>query len=381
MSTIEAFRVSWAEADVAHVLDQVRGYRFPPEPPERGWVYGCDGELLAALRAHWLDRYDWRRAEGDLNRHPQFMTHIEGLDIHFLHVRGEAASPRPLLITHGWPSTPFEFLGIVDSLAFPTRFGGDAKDAFDLVIPSLPGFAYSSAPKTSLGPRRTAALWRALMTDVLGYSSFFAQGGDFGSLVTSWLGVDHPDVTRAIHLTMIPFAPTDGPQNDAEASRLKATRKRTRELAGYLALQSSKPQSLAYAMSDNPMGQAAWIVERLHDWSDLRARPFEELYSLDDLITASMLYIMTDSFASAAWYYRAQSQEKASLQTRCETPTACANFHGEPLYLPPPRSWAERAYNIVRWTDFDKGGHFPAREQPHALVEDLRAWAREISLP
>jgi pimeloyl-ACP methyl ester carboxylesterase len=376
---IEPFHVCWPEAEIAHVLDRVRDYRFPPAPPVGGWSYGCDAALLAAVRNHWLARYDWRAAEQNLNRYPQFTARVEEMDIHFLHILGEASEPRPLLITHGWPSTPFEFLRIVELLAFPSRSGGARGDAFDLVIPSLPGFAYTPAPPRPIGPRGTAALWRKLMTETLGYPRFLAHGGDFGSVVTSWLGADHGDVTQAIHLTMIPFAPKDGAKTDAEASRLKASRNRTRELAGYMALQASKPQSLAYAMSDNPMAQAAWIIERLHDWSDLRTRAFGDLYTLDDLVTAAMLYVMPNAFASAAWYYRIQTEENAPLRTRCETPTACANFHGEPLYLPPPRSWAERAYNVVRWADFEQGGHFPAVEAPQALVQDLRAWASQCA--
>lgn len=380
VSDIEPFRVRWPEANVAHVLDRVRAYRFPPTPPVSGWSYGCDAALLTQVQAHWLDAYDWRAAERRLNTHPQFLAKVDGVEIHFLHIRGESPQARPLLITHGWPSTPFEFLRIVELLTHPSRSGGTPDDAFDLVIPSLPGFAYTPAPSPSVGPRATAALWRKLMTERLGYPRFLAHGGDFGALVTSWLGADHPDVTESIHLTMIPFAPADGAKTEAEAGRLKASRKRTRELAGYMALQASKPQSLAYAMSDNPIPQAAWIIERLHDWSDLRTRDFRDLYTLDDLVTAAMLYVMPNAFASSVWYYRIQTDEKAPLFTRCNTPTACANFHGEPLYLPPPRSWAERAYNIVRWTDFDQGGHFPAVEATLAFAEDLRAWARQLRL-
>ena len=372
---VQPFHVRWPEADIDRVLGQVRTYRFPPTPPAQGWSYGCDAELLTRVQRHWLDRYDWRQAQADLNAHPQFTARVDGVDIHFIHIRGESAQPRPLLITHGWPSTPFEFRSIIEPLAFPSRFGGHAEDAFDLVIPSLPGFAYTPFPGRAVGPRATAALWRTLMVDVLGYRKFRAHGGDFGALVTSWLGADHSDVTTAIHLTMIPFAPADGAQTKEEADRLKVSRRRTRELGAYMALQVSKPQSLSYAMSDNALAQAAWIIERLHDWADLRTRTFEEIFPLDDLVTAAMLYIMPNAFASAAWYYRFQAEEQAPLQTRCDTPTACANFHGEPLYLPPPRSWAERAYNIVRWTDFAEGGHFGAIEQPNALIDDLRAWA------
>lgn len=378
MNDIKPFRVHWPEADVAHVLDRVGAYRFPPDPPVQGWSYGCDAALLKQVQAHWLNAYDWRTAEQDLNAPPQFVTKVDGVDLHFLHIPGEAPASKPLLITHGWPSTPFEFLRIVDRLTYPSRFGGISSDAFDLIIPSLPGFAYTPAPSPPIGPRGTAALWRRLMTERLGYPRFLAHGGDFGALVTSWLGADHGDVTEGIHLTMLPFAPPDGVKTEAETSRLKASRKRTRELAGYMALQASKPQSLAYAMSDNPMAQAAWIIERLHDWSDLRTRNFSDLYTLDELITAAMLYVMPNAFASSVWYYRIQAEEKAPLLTRCDAPTACANFHGEPLYLPPPRSWAERAYNVVRWTDFDQGGHFPAVEAPLALVEDLRGWARQM---
>jgi len=378
--SIAPFKLDWDEAAVEAVLDKVRRYRFPPTVPGAGWRYGCDGDYLERLCRHWTSAYDWRAAQDRLNLYPQGLAPIEDQVVHFVHVRGEAKGRRPLLLTHGWPGSHYEFWDIIGPLAFPSQFDGRVEDAFDLVIPSLPGFGFSSKPGELLGQRRTARLFASLMSQ-LGYDSFLAQGGDWGGSVTSWLALDHAPAVKGIHLNMIGLRPTLGPQTPDELAWVKRTRSAVDALGAYQRLQATKPQSIAWAMADNPVGQAAWIVERFHDWSDLRQTPFEVLFPMDDLLTNIMIYVMSEAFTTAAWYYRARvEEEEARLAPgqRCETPTAFANFHGEPLYNPPPRSWAERAYNVVRWTDFESGGHFAAMEQPAALVGDLRAWAAQL---
>jgi pimeloyl-ACP methyl ester carboxylesterase len=377
----QPFSVAWDDASVARVIDQVRGYPWPPAPEGGGWSYGCDEAVLRDLAAHWVDGYDWRAAQDDLNRWPQFTAQIEGLPIHFVHVVGEAEGRRPLLITHGWPGSHYEFWRAIELLAYPSRHGGDPADAFDLVIPSLPGFGFSGKPRRPLGQRATARIFDTLMTEVLGYPRYLAQGGDWGGLVTSYLGLEHAAHVRAIHLNMIGLRPQGGPRNDEEIAWITRTQAATGQLGAYFQLQASKPQALAWMAAGNPVGQAAWIVERFHDWSDLRTRPFEQVYSRDQLLTNVMIYVMTGSFTTGAWYYRALFEEggiQLSEGRRCETPTAFANFPGEALYQAPPRSWAERAYNITRWTDMPRGGHFAAMEEPALFVEDVRAWAREL---
>jgi microsomal epoxide hydrolase len=377
------FAVDWSEAAVGEVLDLVRRYPWPPIPKvEDGWAYGCDGVFLQGLCGYWLDGWDWRGAVAELNRHPQFIARVEDFDLHFVHVVGEAQGRRPLILTHGWPGSHYEFWGAIDKLAWPSRHGGAAADAFDLVIPSLPGFGFSSKPARPVGQRATARLFDALMTKVLGYDRYLAQGGDWGGLVTSHLGRDHGAHVRAIHLNMIGLRPHGGPTSPEEIAWLGRTGAAMEQLGAYFRLQASKPQSLAWLGAGNPVGQAAWIVERFYDWCDRRERPFAQVFTRDQLLTNLMIYVMTGSFTTGAWYYRGFLEEGAmalSEGERCETPTAFANFPGEALYSAPPRSWAERAYNIVRWTDMPRGGHFAAMEQPDLFVEDVRAWARDVA--
>jgi pimeloyl-ACP methyl ester carboxylesterase len=387
MSKIKPFEVNWSEGQVEAVLAQVRAYPWPPIPevppefPEGGWAYGCDGAYLKSLCDHWTNGYDWRAAVADLNRFPQFTARIEDYDIHFLHVMGEAGGKRPLIVTHGWPGSHYEFWGVIEKLAFPSRFGGQASDAFDVVVPSLPGFGFSSKPKRPIGQRTTARLFNTLMTDVLGYDTYLAQGGDWGAMVTSWLGRDHAAHAKAIHLNMLGFRPHGGPQGEAEIGWAQRQAGMMDIMGAYFRLQVSKPQSIAWMGAGNPVGQAAWITERFHDWSDLSKKSLDEAYGKDRLLTNIMLYVMTDSFATGAWYYRGLVEEGGLAfepGERCETPTAFANFPGEPLYQAPPRSFAERAYNIVRWSEMPRGGHFAAMEEPDLFVDEVRDWARSL---
>jgi microsomal epoxide hydrolase len=382
MTVIKPFEVIWTEAEVESVLRPVRTYPWPPIPdvPD-GWAYGCDAGYLRGLCDYWAGAYDWRAAMADLNRFPQFTVRIEDFDIHFLHVVGEAKGSRPLIITHGWPGSHYEFWQVIEKLAFPSRFGGQASDAFDLVIPSLPGFGFSSKPTRPVGQRTTARLFNTLMSEVLGYKTYLAQGGDWGAMVTSWLARDHGANARAIHLNMLGFRPTGGPQGEAEVAWAQRQAGAMEIMGAYFRLQVSKPQSLAWLGAGNPVGQAAWIAERFHDWSDLSDKSLDEAYPKDRLLTNIMLYVMTGSFATGAWYYRGLVEEGGlAFQPgeRCETPTAFANFPGEPLYQAPPRTFAERAYNIVRWTDMPRGGHFAAMEEPDLFVEEVCAWARSL---
>jgi pimeloyl-ACP methyl ester carboxylesterase len=379
---IKPFEVQWTEAEVEAVLARVRAYPWPPAPAVAdGWAYGTDAAWLQDLCAHWANGYDWRAAVAELNRFPQFTARVEDYDIHFLHVVGEAGGKRPLLVTHGWPGSHYEFWGAIEKLAFPSKFGGDPADAFDLVIPSLPGFGFSSKPARPIGQRTTARLFNTLMTEALGYSTYLAQGGDWGAMVTSWLGRNHGTNVRAIHLNMLGFRPHGGPQGEAEIGWAQKQAGAMEVMGAYFRLQVSKPQSIAWMAAGNPVGQAAWIAERFHDWSDLSKKTLDEAYGKDRLLTNIMIYVMTESFATGAWYYRGLVEEGGVAfepGERVATPTAFANFPGEPLYSAPPRSFAERAYNIVRWKEMARGGHFAAMEEPDLYVEEVRAWGREV---
>jgi microsomal epoxide hydrolase len=380
MTKPRPFHVSIPQAKLEAIAARVRDYPWFAAPDDEGaaWSRGANTAFMKGLCAHWLERYDWRAAEAELNRHPQFLCAIDGLDIHYVHVVGEAGGTRPLLLTHGWPGSHYEFWASIEKLAFPSRHGGDAADAFDLVIPSLPGYGFSSKPARPFGQRATAQVFDKLMQR-LGYQRYLAQGGDWGSLVTSWLGVDAAPRCGGIHLNMVPFRPAAPPETEAEAAWAAHMAKAMQAEGAYFMEQSTKPQTLAHALMDSPVGTAAWIVEKFHGWSDLGDHgDIERVYSLDQLITNVMIYLVTDSIATSVWYYRARFEENANLAPgqRCETPTAVAVFPGEQVFAAPPRSWAEKCYNIVRWTEMPDGGHFAAMEKPDAFVADLRAWAR-----
>jgi microsomal epoxide hydrolase len=358
---------------------------FPAPANETGFAYGMSTPVLKDLADYFLNTYDWRNAETELNQHPQFIAAIKGLPIHFVHITGEAKGKRPLLITHGWPGSVYEFWQAIGPLAFPSAHGGSSADAFDLVIPSLPGYGFSGKPASPLGQRATAALWDTLMRDVLGYKTYLAQGGDWGSLVTSWLGKNHGTIDgkggcKAIHLNMLGLRPTSqAPKTQAETDWLIAAQSAMQREGAYLMQQSTKPQTLAMALMDSPLGTAAWIIEKFHGWSDLRKKAFFEVYTRDQLWTNVMHYLVNDAIATSVWYYNALFQEggvNLPEGQRCETPTGFANFTGESFLAAPPRSWCERAYNIMHWSDMAQGGHFAAMEEPGLFVDDLRLWAR-----
>ncbi len=388
MTRMTPYTIHVPQAKLDAIRARVEGYQWFPAPAnEQGFSYGMSTPVMKDIQAYWLESYDWRAAESDLNRFPHFKAEIEGLEIHFVHVVGEAKGTRPLLITHGWPGSFYEFWQAIGPLAFPSEHGGMAEDAFDLVIPSLPGYAFSGKPASPIGQRATAALWDTLMRDVLGYTTYLAQGGDWGGLVTSWLGLNHgvPDGQggcRAIHLNMIGFRPTPSvPQTDEEAAWLQHAQARMQAEGAYFFQQSTKPQTLAMALMDSPMGTAAWILEKFHGWSDLGQRGLFEVYTRDQLLTNVMIYLVNDAIASSIWYYNALWQEGGvalPAGQRCLTPTGFANYPGEDIYTAPPRSWCDRVYNITYWQDMPRGGHFAAMEEPQLYTEDVRNWARSV---
>jgi microsomal epoxide hydrolase len=321
---IKPFTVEWDSDAVAAVLARVRDYPWPPAPevPD-GWLYGCDATFLRNLCGYWTEGYDWKRAVAELNRYPQFTAKVEDFDLHFVHVVGEAGGRRPLLLSHGWPGSHYEFWASIEKLAWPSRHGGQAADAFDLVVPSLPGFGFSSKPERPFGQRATARLFNTLMTKELGYPTYLAQGGDWGALVTSCLGLDFPDQVPAIHLNMLGLRAAGGPRTEEETAWLARSGVSMDMLGAYFRLQASKPQSVAWLGAGNPVGQAAWIIERFYDWSDHRHKPFEAVFTRDQLLTNVMIYVMTGSFTTGAWYYRALMEGGGVALAegqRCETP-------------------------------------------------------------
>lgn len=388
MINITPFTISIPDMTIDAIDRRVTSFKFHPEPVDDNWQYGMKTSVLRDFKRHWLSEYNWRRMESLLNRFPHFKADVGGFELHFVHVVGEAGGKRPLLITHGWPGSFFEFWDVIEPLAFPSRHGGSPEDAFDIVIPSLPGYAFSQKPDKPMGQRATAKLFDTLMREGLGYASYLAQGGDWGGLVTSWLGYHHSiskgGGCKAIHLNMIGLRPTNpAPQTEDETRWLAHQGAAMQAEGAYLMEQATKPQTLALALMDSPMGQAAWILEKFHGWSDLEDGDLDSVYSKDQLITNIMIYLVTDSFATSVWYYNGLFQEGGNMLPegeRVEVPTGFANFPGEKIYSAPPRSWCERMYNIVHWTDMEKGGHFAAMEQPGLYVTDVRNWARSLAL-
>jgi pimeloyl-ACP methyl ester carboxylesterase len=347
---------------------------------DENWVYGTDSRWLHGLVEHWLHRYDWRAAEAGLNRWPQFKVDVQGVCVHFYHVRSSSSRRRPLLLTHGWPGSVVEFLGCIERLAHPERSGGQAEDGFDLVIPSLPGYGFSGRPARPIGPRAVAGLWRSLMVDVLGYQSFVAQGGDWGAAVTSWLAIDHADVTDAIHLNMVPSwsiaTPAEpSPEEATYFGRLATLR--AQEM-GYFAVQSTRPQTLALALADSPLGFAAWVLEKFRNWGDT-GKDIDLRFDRNTLITNLMTYLVNGSVGPALWMYRGRAKESppGSVQPRVDIPVGVSVFPFEMIPYP-PMTLAMTAYNVVRWTPMPAGGHFAALEEPASFSAELGAFCRQI---
>ena len=351
-------------------------WTYAPED-DADWSYGTDVVWLRSFIDYWMTGYDWPAAQERLNRWPQFRTVIDGMDLHFYHVKGSASRPRPLVLTHGWPGSVIEFHGVIDGLAHPERFGGDAEDGFDLVIPSLPGYAFSDRPASPIGPRRVAGLWRRLMVERLGYRRFGAQGGDWGSAVSTFLGADHADVVAGIHLNMVSswVGQTGEPASGAEMNYRRDLGTAQRLGFGYHGLLSTKPQTIGIALSDSPLGFAAWVTEKFRDWGDTGG-DIDSQFDRDDLITNLMLYLVNDAVNSSGWLYRGRVLEAAGggyADIRVDVPTGVALFPAE--FIPyPPRDVAERTYAITRWTPMPAGGHFAALEEPTALADDIRAF-------
>lgn len=386
------FTIEIPQGKLDAIMAKVRAYEWHemPEiaPGADRWAYGTDMEYMRELCTYWAEKFDWRAAEKKLNAFPQFHTEVDGQNIHFIHVKGSGSNPETVVLTHGWPGSVFEFYGVIEQLAHPEKFGGNAEDGVNLVVPSLPGYGFSGKPKKPIGPRGTAALWDKLMREVLGYETYIAQGGDWGSVVSGWLAYDHA-VTKgggckAVHLNMYGVRPAALPETEAE-QQWAAGAAMTFELeSAYLRLQMTKPQTLSYGMMDSPVGAAAWIVEKFNGWSDRRGpggqEHIENAFSKDQLLTNIMIYLVTGTFNTATWFYRGMFEEGGTNMapgTQVDIPTGIANYPKEFLVFP-PRSMVEKGYNIVRWSDFEHGGHFAALETGKVFADDLRAFVNQV---
>ena len=378
------FSLHVPEDDLRDLRERLGRTRFPDQATGAPWAYGTDLRFLRGLVEQWRTSFDWRAQEARLNAFAQYRVPLAGIDLHFIHVQGVVPpggeAPMPLLLSHGWPGSVFEFLDIIPRLTDPGRFGGDPADALTVVAPSLPGYGLSftgGQPRFSV--EQIADCFASLMTDVLGYPRFGAQGGDWGSFISSRLGYAYPERLTGIHLNMMPLRrdADDIDGSDPEQARYRGELAHwLKEEAAYAAIQGTRPQTLAYGLTDSPAGLAAWIIEKFRNWSDCNG-DLESVYTLDELLANISLYWFTGAIGSSFWPYYARMHGPWPIPAgeKVRVPTGYAQFPRE--ILRPPRAMAEKVFpDIRRWSQMEKGGHFAALEQPQALVSEIQAFFR-----
>jgi microsomal epoxide hydrolase len=366
------FSIDVPEAVLDDLKRRLEYTRWPEPIPGVGWEYGADIASVRELCDYWRTTYDWRKHEAELNRFPQFLCEVDGVDIQFWHVKGKGPNPFPLLLIHGWPGSMVEFHRLVGPLTDPESHGGDPAGAFDVVVPSLPGFGWSGKPRDrGWGISRIAAAFDTLMSRALGCGRYGVQGGDWGGIIAAKMGSAHADHVAAIHLNFIIGLPPAEMSEADQAFAAKQAAFRAQE-TGYSNVQGTKPDSLTVGQTDSPAGLAAWVAEKFRAWSDCSGS-VESVFSRDTLLTNLMFYWAPNSVASAARiYYEAFRDSGAFRYPKVELPTGVAIFPAEPWQA--PRHWAESRFNIQRWTEMPRGGHFAALEQPDLLLADMRAF-------
>jgi pimeloyl-ACP methyl ester carboxylesterase len=378
---LRTFRVEVGEDQLTQLKDRLRATRWPDPETVGDWSQGAPLAYVNELCRYWSEEYDWRRAETALNAFPQLLTEIDGLDIHALHARSPEPDALPLIITHGWPGSVVEFLKVIGPLSDPVAHGGDAADAFHVVCPSLPGYGFSGKPTAAgWGVGRIASAWSELMAR-LGYSRYGAQGGDWGSAVTTALGRQDPDHLAGIHLNMpvVPFGSIDmTDMTPGERAAMESLADYQRQESGYAKQQSTRPQTLGYGLTDSPAAQCAWIVEKFAAWTDGCGHP-ERALTRDEILDNVMLYWLTGSGASSARLYWESfgSGLGGGSGESVGVPTGCSIYPKEIIRI--SRRWAETEFSDIRyWNELDRGGHFAAFEQPELFVEELRSFFRLV---
>jgi microsomal epoxide hydrolase len=376
----EAFSLHVPDAALTDLRERLSRTRLPDQAPGEPWAYGTDVTYMSDLVAYWRDRFDWHAQEARLNAFPQYKVRLHDIDLHFLHVPGNGPDPHPLLLSHGWPGSIFEFLELIPRLTDPEWFRGDPADAFTVVAPSLPGYGLSFTPgQPRFGVEAIADCFASLMCEVLGYRRFGAQGGDWGSFVTARLGYAYPEHLSGIHLNLMPVRrdPAMLSNPSPEESRfLEELQLWLKEETGYQWIQGNRPQTLAFALTDSPAGLAAWIVEKFRAWSDCDG-DIEAVFSRDHLLANISLYWFTGAIGSSFWPYYARMHRPWPIPAGAAVtvPTGYCEFPRE--ILRPPRSVAERTFtNLQRWSVMERGGHFAAMEQPDALAREVREFFR-----
>lgn len=374
----QPFRLDVPAAVLDDLRDRIARTRWPDEVEDSGWTHGANLSYMRRLADHWRDGFDWRAQEAELNAFDQYRVHLDGIDLHFIHQAGVGPDPQPLLLVHGWPGSVWEFHELIPRLTDPARFGGDPADALTVVAPALPGYPLSFTPgQPRFGIVEIADLFVRLMSDTLGYERWGAQGGDWGAYIVGRLAHIEPERLTGVHLNALPLPlgilPAQ-PSDEERAYREQSRRWRAEE-TGYSRLQGTRPQTPAYALTDSPCGLAAWIAEKFYAWTDHDGH--EPPISLDSLLTNITLYWVTGAINASFWpYYAVRHGQWPIPGERAGTPTAYASFPREIDH--PPRSIAERAYDIRRWTEMPRGGHFAALEAPELLAEDVAAFFRTL---
>jgi pimeloyl-ACP methyl ester carboxylesterase len=374
---IEPFTVHVSEEVLEDLRARIRNTRFPPPAPGIAWEQGTDRDWLKALLEFWADGFDWRAREAELNRFHHFRADLDGVPIHFVHERARGGRGVPLILTHGWPSAFVEYLPLLPLLTDPAPHGIDGP-AFDVVIPSLPGYGFSGRPATA-NYRTVAALWHRLMR-ALGYERYGAAGGDFGAGVSTFMALDDPAPIIGLHLSTPEMSPCldagSPPLSEAERAFLAQRQRWDDAERGYSAVQSTKPQTLGTALHDSPAGLAAWIFEKWRSWSDSGGDP-ERRFSREFLLTLATLYWATGTIVTSMRDYFDNRWRGVALTPRdyVDVPTGVANFRSQLVFEgEPPREWFERLYRVQRWTPMPSGGHFAGAEEPERLARDLAAF-------
>ena len=379
-SGVEPFTLHVDDATMADLRERLARTRLPDEVPDSEWRLGTNRDFVQELVAYWANGFDWRAQEAAFNAFNNYRARVDGIDLHFIHAPGVGPRPLPLLLVHGWPGSVWEFNELIPRLTDPASYGGDPNDAFTVVAPSLPGFTLSfEAGQPRFDIVAIADTLARLMSDVLGYRRFVAQGGDWGGYIVARLAAAYPERVAGIHLNFLPLRqdiPFPDDPSDEEAEYQKELLYWQTEETGYHAIQGTKPQTLAYALTDSPAGLAAWIVEKFQTWTDHRG-DFAGWIDRDDLLTNVMLYWVTGAINSSFWPYFSIRHHPWPLPAeRIETPTAYASFPRETRH--PPRHFAELALNIQRWTEMPRGGHFAALEVPDLLAADVVEFYRLV---
>ena len=374
---MKPFKIEVAQSVLDDLQLRLKQTRWTDEPKDAGWNYGTNPTYLRELVDYWQTKYDWRKQEAMLNKFPQFTTEIDGVKIHFLYIKGKGKNPKLLLLTHGWPDSFYRFYKVIPMLTDPASFGGNAEQSFDVIVPSIPGFGFSEL--IALSPDKIVDLLAKLMKDVLGYTSFYAAGGDMGSGVTKLLATQHPKLVKAIHITDVDYPNgSEDPTKMTEAEKKFATfiQGWWAEGGAYNLIQSTKPQTLGYGLNDSPVGLASWILEKFYAWSDNKGN-IENSFTKDELITNIMIYWVTQTINPSIRMYKENymaafdKEGKPKPIKRVETPTGIALFPAEAQF---PKEWAERSVNVQQFTKMPKGGHFAALEVPELWVKEITSF-------